>query len=199
MTPTALTLVIVAAFIHASWNILLKNVRGGLSFIWFVDILQGLVLAPLTAWVIWSERPSLGWAERICIVGSAVIHIPRQRTHAFLDIRNLFLMERPGVLGVVGIAVIGVRIFFLAGGLQRTSNPNMRAAVVAGLLTGVAIASYNVWDKYVVSVVNVSPLLLDLLASPVQGSLTDTCSETNGRTWQSTGGKISPSSSASRF
>jgi drug/metabolite transporter (DMT)-like permease len=55
MTPTSLSLVIVAAFIHASWNILLKRVQGGLSFLWFVDILQGLVFAPWIAWVIWSE------------------------------------------------------------------------------------------------------------------------------------------------
>jgi drug/metabolite transporter (DMT)-like permease len=54
---------------------------------------------------------------------------------------------------------------------KSASNPNMRPAIVAGLLTGVAIASYTVWDKYAVSVVNVSPILLDLLASPVQALL----------------------------
>jgi drug/metabolite transporter (DMT)-like permease len=147
----------------------------------------------LIAWVIWSERPSLGWAQWICIVGSAVIHIAYyfflQRGYRLGDISLvypiargsgpilsaifaiLFLRERPGVLGVVGIALIGVGIFFLAGGLQRAWNPNMRAAIIAGLLTGVAIASYTVWDKYAISVVHVSPILLDLLASPVQALL----------------------------
>ena len=178
MTPTALFLVILAAFVHASWNILLKNVRGGLSFIWFVDILQGIVFAPWIVWILWFERPLLGWAEWVCIVGSAVIHIAYyfflQRGYRLGDISLvypiargsgpmlssmiaiLFLQERPGVLGVFGIIAIGVGIFFLAGGLRWNSNANMRAAIFAGLLTGVTIACYTVWDKYAVSVVRVS-------------------------------------------
>jgi drug/metabolite transporter (DMT)-like permease len=193
MTSTALSLVIVAAFIHASWNILLKNVRGGLTFIWFVDILQGIVFAPWIAWIIWSQRPVLGWAEWICIVGSAFIHIVYyfflQRGYRLGDISLvypiargsgpmlssiiaiLFLGEHPGPLGVFGIIAIGVGIFFLVGGFRWTSNANSRGAILAGLLTGVAIASYTVWDKYSVSVVGVSPILLDLLANPLQALL----------------------------
>jgi hypothetical protein len=60
MIPTTLSLVVPAAFIHASWNILLKRVQGGLSFLWFVDILQSLVFAPWIAWVIYRENPALG-------------------------------------------------------------------------------------------------------------------------------------------
>jgi CubicO group peptidase (beta-lactamase class C family) len=59
MTPTALSLVILAAFIHASWNILLKGVRGGLSFLWLAHSPQILTgFSPLT------ELPTfygLGW------------------------------------------------------------------------------------------------------------------------------------------
>jgi drug/metabolite transporter (DMT)-like permease len=190
MTPITLSLVIVAAFIHATWNILLKRVRGGLSFLWFVDVLQGFVFAPWIAWVVWSERPRLGWAEWTCIVGSAVIHIAYylflQRGYRMGDISLvypiargsgpmlssivaiLFLGERPGVFGILGITAIGIGIFFLTGGLQRIAHPKIRAAIIAGLLTGASIATYTVWDKYAVSVVHVSPILLDLLANPIQ-------------------------------
>ena len=192
MTPTSLSLVIVAAFIHASWNILLKRVRGGLSFLWFVDILQGFVFAPWIAWVIWSEKPTLGFTEWFFIVGSAVIHIAYyfflQRGYRLGDISLvypiargsgpmlssmvaiLFLGERPGVLGILGIMAIGVGIFFLAGGI-RNPHPDIRAAIRAGLLTGMSIATYTVWDKYAVSVIYVSPILLDLLANPLQALL----------------------------
>jgi drug/metabolite transporter (DMT)-like permease len=124
MTPITLSLVIVAAFIHATWNILLKRARGGLSFLWFVDVLQGFVFAPWITWVVWSERPRLGWAEWTCIVGSGVIHIAYylflQRGYRMGDISlvypiargsgpmlssivaMLFLGERPGVLGIIG-------------------------------------------------------------------------------------------------
>jgi drug/metabolite transporter (DMT)-like permease len=193
MTPTSLSLVIVAAFIHASWNILLKRVRGGLSFLWFVDILQGFVFAPWIAWVIWLEKPTLGFTEWFFIVGSAVIHIAYyfflQRGYRLGDISLvypiargsgpmlssivaiLFLGERPGVLGILGIMSIGVGIFFLAGGIWRNPHPDIRASIIAGLLTGTSIATYTVWDKYAVSVIYVSPILLDLLANPLQALL----------------------------
>jgi hypothetical protein len=60
----------------------------------------------------------------------------------------LFLGEQPGVLGILGIASIGVGIFFLAGGIPGTMHPRSRVAVVAGFLTDGSIASYTVWDKY---------------------------------------------------
>ncbi|HET9374896.1 MAG TPA: hypothetical protein VFO40_07975 [Chthoniobacterales bacterium] len=75
MSPVILSLVVVAAFIHASWNILLKRVQGGLSFLWCVDILQTFVFAPWVAWVIWQNKSPVGYAEWFFILGSAVIHI----------------------------------------------------------------------------------------------------------------------------
>jgi drug/metabolite transporter (DMT)-like permease len=83
----------------------------------------------------------------------------------------VFLAERPGLLGTVGIIAIGIGIFFLTGGLQPKKHPKMSAAVAAGLLTGASIATYTVWDKYAVSVAHVSPILLDLLANPIQAIL----------------------------
>ncbi|SRR6266446_6827126 len=193
MSLATLSLVIVAAFIHASWNILLKRVQGGLSFLWRVDILQSFVFAPWVAWVIWSDRASLGCTEWFFILGSAVIHIGYyfflQRGYRLGDISLvypiargsgpmlsslvaiLFLGERPSIPAILGIAAIGLGIFFLTGGIHRSENPKSTAAVIAGLLTGASIATYTVWDKYAVSVAHVSPILLDLLGNPVQAFL----------------------------
>jgi drug/metabolite transporter (DMT)-like permease len=113
MIPTTLSLVVVAALIHAFWNILLKRVQGGLSFAWFVDILQSLVFAPSIAWVIYTERPVLGFIEWFCIGGSATIHIA-----------YYFFLQRGYRLGDISL-----------------------------------------------SVVHLSPVLLDLLANPVQALL----------------------------
>jgi multidrug transporter EmrE-like cation transporter len=158
MIPTTLSLVVPAAFIHASWNILLKRVQGGLSFLWFVDILQSLVFAPWIAWVIYRENPALGVVEWFFIVGSAIMHIAYyfflQRGYRLGDISLVypiargsgpmlsslvaivFLGERPSFLGVLGIAAIGVGIFCLTGGIRKNEHPKIRPAVVAGLLTG---------------------------------------------------------------
>ena len=50
-------------------------------------------------------------------------------------------------------------------------HPSIRAAIIAGLLISTSIATYTVWDKYVVSVIHVSQILLDLLANPLQALL----------------------------
>ena len=135
MSPVILSLVVVAAFIHASWNILLKRVQGGLSFLWCVDILQTFIFAPWVAWVIWQNKSPVGYTEWFFILGSAVIHIGYyfflQRGYRLGDISLvypiargsgpmlsslvaiLFLGERPSTLGTLGIAAIGMGIFFL--------------------------------------------------------------------------------------
>lgn len=94
---------------------------------------------------------------------------------------------------------IGVGIFFLAGGIRRDPHPNIRAAIIAGLLTGTSIATYTVWDKYAVSVIYVSPILLDLLANPLQALLLMPWSGTDAQPYQLIGSKAGPSFSASLF
>ncbi len=86
MIPTTLSLVVPAAFIHASWNILLKRVQGGLSFLWFVDILQSLVFAPWIAWVIYRENPALGVVEWFFIVGSAIMPLCTSPIISFFNV-----------------------------------------------------------------------------------------------------------------
>lgn len=189
MSPTIFALVVLAAFIHAFWNILLKRVQGGLSFTWFVSILQTAVFAPWIIWVIYMEKPALGPVEWLFIAGSAVIHIAYyyflQWGYRIGDISLVYpiargsgpmvsslaaiiiLGERPGLFGILGIVAIGSGIFCLTGSIRKDGRLGMEGAVVAGLLTGMSIAAYTVWDKYAVSSVHVSPVLLDLLANPL--------------------------------
>jgi drug/metabolite transporter (DMT)-like permease len=189
MSPTVFALVVLAAFIHAFWNILLKRVQGGLSFTWFVSILQTVVFSPWIAWVIYTEKPTLGPLEWLFIAGSAVIHIAYyyflQWGYRIGDISLvypiargsgpilsslaaiIFLGERPGLFGILGIVAIGIGIFCLTAGTRKSGRVGVEGAVVAGLLTGLSIAAYTVWDKYAVSSVHVSPVLLDLLANPL--------------------------------
>jgi drug/metabolite transporter (DMT)-like permease len=189
MSPTVFALVVLAAFIHAFWNILLKRVQGGLSFTWFVSILQTVVFSPWITWVIYTEKPTLGPLEWLFIAGSAVIHIAYyyflQWGYRIGDISLvypiargsgpilsslaaiIFLGERPGLFGILGIVAIGIGIFCLTAGTRKSGRVGVEGAVVAGLLTGLSIAAYTVWDKYAVSSVHVSPVLLDLLANPL--------------------------------
>ena len=139
--------------------------------------------------MIYTEKPTLGPLEWLFIAGSAVIHIAYyyflQWGYRIGDISLvypiargsgpilsslaaiIFLGERPGLFGILGIVAIGIGIFCLTAGTRKSGRVGVEGAVVAGLLTGLSIAAYTVWDKYAVSSVHVSPVLLDLLANPL--------------------------------
>jgi hypothetical protein len=60
MTLLAVVLVLAAAGIHASWNLLAKRVGGGAGFVWLVTALSALCYAPLAIALVLIQRPRLG-------------------------------------------------------------------------------------------------------------------------------------------
>jgi len=52
MTGAAIVLVLSAAFIHASWNYLLKKSGGGIGFVWAFAVISSLLYAPLAVGVV---------------------------------------------------------------------------------------------------------------------------------------------------
>ena len=70
--------------------------------------------------------------------------------------------ERPGPLGAAGILLIVSGVFLLAwkpDSGSRGSAKKKWLGMAFGLLTGVFIASYTLWDKYAVSDLSLSPIL----------------------------------------
>ena len=51
MSSVALALVLVAAVIHATWNLLVKKSAGGSLFVWLFTTLSSLVLVPVAVWM----------------------------------------------------------------------------------------------------------------------------------------------------
>lgn len=184
MTLFALTLLLAAAFIHATWNLLLKRVQGGPAFQWLFAVLSvGLYLPAVLAWS-WYYPSPLNAAMVAVTAGSSVLHTlyygvlqrgyrvgdlsvvyPLARgTGPFLAVIGavLILGERPAAGVLAGGLLIILGVFVLSGGgaWSRRARPS-RAAVMYGLATGVVIASYTLWDKNAVSAVGIAPLLLD--------------------------------------
>lgn len=69
--------------------------------------------------------------------------------------------ERPGPVAVAGILLIVLGVFLLGWepGGTRSSVERRRLGMAFGLLTGVFIAAYTLWDKYAVSDLSLSPIL----------------------------------------
>lgn len=183
MTAFALLLVLTAALLHALWNLLAKRARGGISFTWLFSVLTVVIWAPIIVvyMIVW--RPALGWLALLFMLGSATVHLAyflmlqRGYRHGDLSVvyplargtgpllsmvgAVLLLGERPTWLAVVGALLIIAGVFAIAGGPDMLRRRTAVSGVSYGLMTGLLIATYTLWDKYAVSVVLVAPLLLD--------------------------------------
>ncbi|MCK2214649.1 DMT family transporter [Actinomadura sp. ATCC 31491] len=180
MSPWALLLVLVAAVAHATWNLLSKRSSraDGLVFVWLVAVTSAAVWAPLFAGflVVTGDLPS--WRDLAVVCGSTALHmgyfvlLQRGYGHGDLSVvypvsrgtgpmlaslvAVLFLGERPSAANVAGIVLVGVGVFLLGGG---TARGDLRS-VTAGLVIGVFIAAYTVWDSQVVGPFGVAPVTL---------------------------------------
>ena len=182
MTFFALVLVLAAAVAHASWNLLAKRVgEGGAVFVWLFGLFSVLIYAPLAVVVISLQRPHLGVAQLVFMFGSGVLHlgyfVVLQRGYAVGDLSLVYplargtgpllatvgaivlLGERPGALALSGVLLITLGVFLLTlepGGVR---GAPLGRGVVYGLMTGVFIAAYTLWDKHAVSALLIPPLL----------------------------------------
>ena len=173
MTGLALTLILGAAVIHATWNLINKQASGHATFTWIVAVLSALFYAPATIAIIEIWQLKFSFVEVGMMAGSAALH-----TGYFLLLNQgyrvgdlslvyplargtgpllstlaaiLFLGERPSVIALVGAFLIIGGVMVLAGNLARLRQSGTRAAVGYALITGLFIAAYTLWDKQAVS------------------------------------------------
>lgn len=75
MSLSALGLILAAAFVHATWNLLLKRAGGGIVLVWLFGAVATIIYGPSAVAIIVVQRPHIDWTEGVFIVGSGVIHI----------------------------------------------------------------------------------------------------------------------------
>jgi drug/metabolite transporter (DMT)-like permease len=183
MTGFALTLILGAAVIHATWNLINKQASGHATFTWIVAVLSALFYAPATIAIIEIWQLKFSVVEVGIIAGSAALH-----TGYFLLLNQgyrvgdlslvyplargtgpllstlaaiLFLGERPSAIALVGALLIIGGVMVLAGNFARLRQSGTRAAVGYALITGLFIAAYTLWDKQAVSHFAIMPMVLD--------------------------------------
>ena len=184
MTWVALALVLSSAFIHASWNFLLKKSGGGTGLITAASALSLAVYAPLVAVATWIQGYAFAPVHLALMFGSGMIHTvyfllldrayrsggdlsivyPLARaTGPLLTIvvAILLLGERPGTAALGGAVLIGASALVLTGNPLKWHRTEARRAVGFALLTGCMIATYTLWDKSSVATFLIPPLLYD--------------------------------------
>jgi drug/metabolite transporter (DMT)-like permease len=185
MTGLAISLILAAAFVHATWNLLAKRAGAGEAFLWMVFAASIVIYAPITAWIVIVQRPHIGLVQVGFVLGTALLHLAYfvmlTRGYRLGDLSLIyplargtgpalstaaaiaFFGERPTPLAIVGAALVVLGVFVLTNGPRgfRQSAAHARWAVGYGLITGVIIAAYTLWDKQAVSAFGIPPLVLD--------------------------------------
>lgn len=187
MTAFALGLILIAAVCHASWNLVAKRVGGGPAFAWLFTAVSSVLYAPLGIAALVIVRPHFTVEVWLFIAGNGLAHVAYLlallRGYRIGDLSIVYpvargtgpllaslaaiavLGERPAPVALCGIALIGVGVFSLAGGEGSAGASadarRSREGVAWGLLTGVVIATYTVWDKHAVDALAVPALFYD--------------------------------------
>ncbi|MBE1578982.1 drug/metabolite transporter (DMT)-like permease [Amycolatopsis roodepoortensis] len=187
MNATALSFVVIAAVIHAGWNLAAKRIRrGGARFVWAYYSLSAVLLVPVMAVSLAVEPQRPQWTWLFAAVVAAVFHVTYgvvlQRGYAVGDLSVVYpvargtgplisvlaavvlLGERPGVLGLVGAFLVVAGVLVIGSGrapahADAADRVARRKGLVYGLLTGLTIAAYTLWDAHSVTGLGVPPIV----------------------------------------
>lgn len=157
-----------AALAHAAWNVAIKRAgTSGATFLWIAFVIGAIAFAPFGIASLVEAGVSLAPLLVLATV-SGLIQVlyfsVLQRGYRLGDVSVVYplargtgpllsvvlavvvLGERPSLIGLVGAStvVIGVVVIGLAGGREKFAGN--RTGVLYGLLVGVIIALFTLWD-----------------------------------------------------
>jgi drug/metabolite transporter (DMT)-like permease len=181
-----LALVVLAAFIHATWNLLSKRAAaGGSTFVFFSSLAAGIIYLPWLIWVLTDHEQIRSLWTTFCILLSGAIHLAYslclQRGYQVADLSVVYpvargtgpmlsslgafllLRETPTAHGLLGLlaVVTGIGLISTQGDLSAFRRPAGQEGVRWGFVTGALIASYTLVDGYGVKALGVQPVVLD--------------------------------------
>ena len=194
MPLTALALVLLAALLHAGWNLAAKKAAGDHHFIFLAVCLIALLWSPVLVGFGPTELPRWTARDWAVVAASGFIHVlyfsALLKGYRVADLTvvypvargsgpllsalgaALFLDESLGPLSLLGIAcmVVGILLitglpFLRPGSAAPTDPQRLRAGLLWGALTGVTIAAYTVVDGWAVRVALLSPIVYDYFAN----------------------------------
>ncbi len=183
MPPTALGLLLVAAVLHASWNLLVKRAREKQVFTWWSLIVGTIGFAPLVVinWplplYIWPYVVCSGLMEAAYVITlirayehgdfSLVYPIARGSAPVFLTIwAVIFLGDQPRPFGLVGIALLVLGLIVVGGKSWwslRKKAVLTSSAIVLALGTAFCISVYSAIDGAAVRRVDPLPYTVVIL------------------------------------
>lgn len=190
MSFLSLGLVVLAALIHATWNLLAKRAaHAGVAFVFANNLVATIAYAPWVAWVLLTEGMAWGAPAVGFILLSALIHLAYslclQRGYQVADLSVVYPVARgtgptlasvgaflllgedisaPGLAGLL-LVVTGIALIATQGRFAAFRTAEAHRGVRWGMGTGALIATYTVVDGWAVKMLGVVPVVLDWLSN----------------------------------
>lgn len=186
MSYAAILLVVLAAFVHATWNLLAKRASGvGPIFVFAYNLVACVAYLPWVGYLIANGAVRWSWPVAGFILLSGLIHLAYslclQRGYQKADFSVVYpvargtgpmlstagailiLGEPPSVQVILGLAAVvaGIGLIATQGRLAAFRKPGGSTGVSWGAATGGLIASYTVIDAYAVKSLGIAPVVLD--------------------------------------
>ncbi|HTV17524.1 MAG TPA: DMT family transporter [Polyangiaceae bacterium] len=167
----ALLLVLVAAVIHATWNLITKRAGGDVRYVVLLNIVALVIWAPVGLWFARREVPSFGLEQWALVTASGFLHIAyflallRGYNRGDLSVvyplargtgpvitavlASVWLNEALGWQGTFGVAAVAVGIVIITGGRDAwrrlrsgASNPEASARLRQGVGYGLLTGAF---------------------------------------------------------
>lgn len=186
MSWLPLGLVVLAALLHATWNLLAKRAAHvGVPFVFAYNLFAFVIYAPWVAWII--ARDGVAWSGPIIgfLLLSALIHLAYslclQRGYQVADLSVVYpvargtgpmiasigaftlLSEKVTVHGLSGLLLViaGIALIATQGRFDAFRSADAHRGVRWGMGTGALIAAYTIADGYAVKMLGIVPVILD--------------------------------------
>jgi uncharacterized membrane protein len=184
MSFATLALVLASAALHSIWNLWIKQIRAetrSAPLMWLLEMVSAVCYAPLMLVVAFQQHfvltpLALGWMAASSLIHVAyfllllrgyrasdlsVVYPVARGTGPVLAAFGavVFLGERFTILSVVGLGLVTTGILVLSMRREFLHAAHLRAGVGYGLLTGITIAGYTLWDGSAVSRLRLVPLV----------------------------------------
>ena len=190
MPVQAFLLVVVAAFAHSTWNILVKRAAESKHLLLFSSAIEAALFLPAGLYGLAKSWSGFGWNACLFLVATGIIHLlyteclmrgyrasdlsvvyPLARgTGPLLSFAGaiLVLHEALSLLSAVGALSITLGILISSGGIAALRHRLNRTGLFWGVATGCTIAAYTLVDGYSVKVLVLSPFLVEYAGNGVR-------------------------------
>lgn len=190
MTLTTILMVVAAAFIHASWNLMAKRAAGvGPAFVMAYSLVSCLAYGPWVVWLLvqghidWTGQAvgivllsgGIHLAYNLClqrgyqVADLSVVYPIARGTGPMLSTIGAFLIlrETPTISGIAGLLLVvsGILLIATQGSLAAFRRPEGHAGIRWGGATGGLIACYTVTDAFAVKALGITPVVLDWITN----------------------------------